>query len=229
MLGRPDFIYIALLNYPYPEEQWIYSTRATSACNLALPLIRRSPIDTGWNPISQTFSIFHDKTISTTLSNLQATLSKHGQIGIADVNINQGGWSAVFNLQDTGFIELQMRRGYVPTNLPISDSLLRLTVEDTDSMDFQFVEKLDHLVHTNQRLQELNIVVQEVNILCLLKAFLKMWDKHPSCLRLTLLERTTDKRGRIIAQIATGGRGVDASDINIRDASPKNQIRDTSP
>ena len=60
-------------------------------------------------------------------------------------------------------------------------------------MDLLSIEKLDRLVHTNHRLQELNIIVQESNILCLLETFLKMWDKHQRCFHLTLLEQTEDK------------------------------------
>lgn len=60
--------------------------------------------------------------------------------------------------------------------------------EDTDAMDPQVIKELDRIVHVNQYLQELNVVVQEVNISSQGKRFIQTWNNHSSRLRLTLLE-----------------------------------------
>lgn len=76
--------------------------------------------------------------------------------------------------------------------------------EDTDAMDPQVIKELDRIVHVNQYLQELNVVVQEVNIFSQGERFIQTWHNHSSRLRLTLLERAKDSRSRIIAAIVTG-------------------------
>jgi hypothetical protein len=114
-------------------------------------------------------------------------------------------WNAWFHFQECAFVgtqlldstQLQKSGSLISFSYPktffsprtlLSPRIHRLMAEDTDAMDLQVIKELDRIVHVNQYLQELNVVVQEVNIFSQGERFIQTWHNHSSRLRLTLLE-----------------------------------------
>lgn len=157
-------------------------------------------------------------------SDFQTVLSKQGYNGTSMIGVMCDTYRASPDLQNNVTTELQLLQAEVHTHFLSFGSLRRLAVENTDFMDPTFMQDLDRIVNANRGLQDVNIVVQGVNLLCQLESFLNMWRDSPSRLRLTLLERTKDSRGWVVVQVAIGGSNVTAAVYSTQQAILQEQI-----
>ena len=187
---------IRLLNFPRSDEQLIYS----DYCTL---FSRNNSLQTSsdWTQLGYDLSrverLLYRKAWNDTMSpsDFQTILSKQGCNGASMIGTMCDTYRASHDLQNNVTTELQLLQAGVHTHFLSFRSLRRLAVENTDFMGPTFMQDLDRIVNANRGLQEVNIVVQEVNLLCQLESFLNMWRDSLSHLLLILLKRTKDNRG----------------------------------
>ncbi|KAG0337656.1 hypothetical protein BG000_005140 [Podila horticola] len=166
---------------------------------------------------------------------LQDVLTEYGYQGVSTITTLRQYWRAEFDIQEGTLQELQIYdvlglsediigKGGQIRLLGVLNSLRILTV-DVDDLDTD--EVVSRMVKASPQLQELNISIQDGRALEVVEKTVKMWHSRSDPLRLTLLERNSDGRGRVIAQAVIRGHayssaGNNSTDIQGYNARPVN-------
>lgn len=134
---------------------------------------------------------------------LRAHMDRHGLIDVTEVSFHAHQlWFGRFDCDSGEVLQLQLHNTDFPKTLT-SGSLRKLTV---DFMDRDFTEQpLESILLSNKWLQELDLLICEHEIFRQIERFITLWARRSTPFLLTLFERTTDHRGRVLAQVAFGG------------------------
>lgn len=190
--------FISLLNYPRPLEQCIY----TGNCSFRWTIADRPPYS--WVDLRSDLEKFSTAVSSAHVSDwaeasrvLLSVLKKHGFMEVTKINVHHKYWEGTFDLEERAFVEAYIYNLHCPT-LPTLGSLRRLAVHlDLQSLD----RKLYSMVQGSERLQELNISAHRCDLFQLAARVTILRRNFSSPLQLTLLERVTDKSGKMVAKM----------------------------
>lgn len=199
---------IILLNYPRPQEQYLHFRHISLQSAFSQAQLSHSWVDLRddlykfRSPVSEAqVALDSNKAVDV----LRAVLEKYGLPNVIMVTFHYGRYDAVLDLEKRAIIEVSSWDMECPKAILSAGSLRRMTVDlDRQKFDRAFF----HMLRTNSLLQELNISYGGQNVLYHAKQVVKIWSDTSKPLLLTLLDRTGDNRGRVIAQL-TVNRGND--------------------
>ncbi|KAF8979385.1 hypothetical protein BGZ52_004956, partial [Haplosporangium bisporale] len=139
---------------------------------------------------------------------LREVQEKHGLSDTTSVTIHNEKWAAVFDMEEGAVIEAYSQDAACPKALHSSGSLRKFTV---DLSALEFDKDFFQMINTNSALQELNVSYNGQNLFYYVEHIVKKWHEYSSPFSLTLVDRTEDSRGRIVAQMAIRRCGSDGS------------------
>lgn len=201
-IRQPKLRLILLLNYPRPNEQYIY----TGNCSFQSTLADQTPYS--WVDLRSDLVKF-----STTVSDahelpewagasrvIRSVLNKHGFEEVTRINVHHKYWEGTFDLEEGAFVEVYLHNMDCPAALLTSGSLRKMTVHLDRNLDRVFFS----LVQRSEKLQELNISAHGCDLFHLAARVIILHNSS-SPLHLTLLERDMDKNSRIVAKMNIRG------------------------
>ncbi|KAG0095824.1 hypothetical protein BGZ93_005411 [Podila epicladia] len=214
---------ISLLNYPRHQEQFIY----TGCCSfLQKPKSERPSYD--WVDLQGSLkkflkSVADGRTISDGIAaalELESAFASHGIRDVQLINMYNGPWKGVFNLDMFTLVEITSSGMFGPRAMVSLGTLRKLTL---DLIDIEFDSEFYYMVQVNAGLQELNITYQEHNVLSHIRHLLLTRPKSFSLLRITFFERIENTHGRVAVRLVVRGHGVDPRSETL---TVKNQTQD---
>ncbi|KAG0336815.1 hypothetical protein BG000_006116, partial [Podila horticola] len=130
---------------------------------------------------------------------LRLSLKKHGMLHPVEVTIYGKLWNGGFDLLEGTLVTVCSSNLEGPKTLAFLKTLRSLTQDITN---LELVEELYRIVRNNTRLQELNISILGRDMICQVEPILQLCRQHPRPFTFKLYDRTRDKRGRVIVQVA---------------------------
>lgn len=214
IIQQPKLQFITFLNYPEPQMQRIYTNNC--ALQISRPPMQPSP-SYSWAVLRFEIVNFGD-TVSTTRTEtkrgsaarkLQSKLAMHGIPEDSMITLYRETWEGVFSLQEGAFVQVHSSDMQYPRTRAASGSLKSLTLNmSQDLSDERLDKELLDIVRNNFGLQELNISTPGRHVLFQAEQITRTWGTSSSPLYLTLIDRLQCGQGRIVAQMAIHGKGV---------------------
>lgn len=196
--------FIALLNYPRPQEQRLY----TGNCSVQLP---SSPVRPAFDWVKLTnvalefaytyTDIRTNPTVDRSLApmKLKAALEDIGLQEATEFNFSIDKLRSVLDLEDLSFVEVYSHDMAGYNSVTSSGTLQRLTIHlENPQLDVYILD----CVEANTLLQELNISYYGQDVLYYTWHTVWSWHRSSTSSRLTLVDRMADTQGRIVAQLA---------------------------
>lgn len=201
VIPQTDLKAIALLNYPRPQEQYLFVK------DLALHLTS-SPARSATNwielkTILETFSdlVYHGDLASddnAALRELMLAIEKNRLPTPTMIAMGTNGWSKTLDLNEFTFTEAFSTDMDGQESVFFSGSLQELTVH---FKDLELEGELSYVVEANPLLQELNISYFGHDVLYYTEYIVGMWLDFSVSSRLTLIDRMVDTQSRVLAQL----------------------------
>ncbi|KFH74095.1 hypothetical protein MVEG_01308 [Podila verticillata NRRL 6337] len=201
IIPRTDLEAVALLNYPRPQEQYLFVK------DLALHLTS-SPARSATNwielkTIIETFSdlVYHGELASddnAALIELMSAIEKNQLPAPTMITMGTSEWSKVLDLNEFTFTEAFSTDMDGQESVLFSGSLQKLTVH---FKDLELEGELSYVVEANPLLQELNVSYFGHDVLYYTECIVGMWLDFSVSSCLTLIDRMADSQGRVLAQL----------------------------
>ncbi|KAF9305346.1 hypothetical protein BGZ74_010564, partial [Mortierella antarctica] len=209
---------ISLLNYPQPQEQFIY----TGDCSFHQKMTSERPTY-DWVDLQSVLrkfrkSVLEARTVSDSVvvaEELKLAMTKHGLAEVRLINVHNGLWHGVFDLETVALIDVTSSDMTCLRSVVSLGTLCRLTL---DLVDPNLDHELYCMMEANPGLQELNISDKECNLLGRIEHILAVRHSSLDPIRITLLERGKGTQGRIVVQLLIGGH-----DSNLSGGALENQ------
>ncbi|KAG0352158.1 hypothetical protein BG005_008379, partial [Podila minutissima] len=180
---------ISLLNYPQPQEQFIY----TGDCSFHHKMISERPTY-DWVDLQRVLrkfrkSVLEARTVSDSVvvaEELKLAMTKYGLAEVRLINVHNGLWHGVFDLETVALIDVTSSDMTRLRSVVSLGNLCRLTL---DLVDPNLDHELYCMIEANPGLQELNISDKECNLLGRIEHILAVRHSSLDPIRITLLER----------------------------------------
>ncbi|KAF9381801.1 hypothetical protein CPB97_007570 [Podila verticillata] len=199
---EPGLKLITLLNYPQPREQCIHIGNFSLQSKLPPARSAHSWVELR-NDLEKFGSIVSEAQEASdcveAARELRKVQEKHGLSDTTSVTIHNEKWAAVFDMEEGAAVEVYSQDAACPKALHSSGSLRKFTV---DLSALEFDKDFFQMVNTNTALQELNVSYNGQNVFYYVEHIVKKWHAYSNPFSLTLVDRTEDSRGRIVAQMA---------------------------
>lgn len=203
--GESELQLIRLLNYPRYQEQCILTGRCSFQCELSRVRSEHMWVDLNMDLDRFGRVVSLARTVSRCKTAAQELLSSLARYGLSPINIvtvHSSKWQGVFDLLKGIFIDVRSADMQFPESVLSSGSIRTLTQQLSD---VEQDEVLYGFVRSDIDLRELNISTEGRNVINQIEPIVRLWANSPNPLRLTLLDRTRDTSGRIVAQAVIGG------------------------
>ncbi|KAI9232531.1 MAG: hypothetical protein BYD32DRAFT_428169, partial [Podila humilis] len=202
---------VTLLNYPQPQEQYIYlQTFYSSAYRLHLKQQQQVETKHLTMELENALSSFEEAIMANWKNDLleaksrrlQRLLVEAGYHTVSRIGSYQRSWHGDFNATEGTLQELQLHelwalRPFVTLEALGSLRTLRVDVDDMTNHR----EEITQMLQASLQLQELIIWLQENRMLESIEKTIEMWQGRSSPLQLTLLEYASDDRSHAVAQV----------------------------
>ncbi|KAF9309474.1 hypothetical protein BG003_009708, partial [Podila horticola] len=222
---------VTLLNYPQPLEQHTYFASWRTRCVFWLRWknTQQGRAETGhwWADLRERKADDFMKAIvgnqgesdPGAVKRLRDYLAKTGCQAVGPIGALRNNWSGELDLKGGTLLKFQVcnlaalaEKDYeiskvwrVSLEALASIRVLTVDVEDPN-VDQEDIAHIAHMVQASPQLHELDISQQEGHALERLEKILKLWQGRSNPLQVTLLERETYGRGRIVVQAVVDGR-----------------------
>ncbi|KAG0337558.1 hypothetical protein BG000_005271, partial [Podila horticola] len=207
VLSNGKVLFVALLNYPRPQEACYYfdgisiqSTSSLERPGISLLTLVEITINF-WKSVD---AAHEESAYRAAASELQSALERVGLPEVTVVGYFKSGrnewvgWNSIFDLKELAFVEVYSNDMSGRTSALLSESLKRLTVHLSD---LQQCKELSRVVQANALLLELNVSYYGHDVLYYVEHIVKIWLDSSTSSRLTLIDRMADTQGQIIAQL----------------------------
>ncbi|KAF9375014.1 hypothetical protein CPB97_011750 [Podila verticillata] len=209
--GLKGLGYVTLLNYPRPQEQYMYiQENFRSVYKLHLKQQQQVKTKHPTMELLKALSSFEDAIMAgwgidlleVISERLQRFLAEAGYHPISAIGSYRRNWHGEFNITEGTLQELQLhelwtRRPFVALEALYSLRTLRLDVNDLTI----HCEEIAQMLQASLQLQELNISLQENRTLESIEKTVEMWQGRSSPVQLTLLEYDKNDQGHVITQV----------------------------
>ncbi|KFH63748.1 hypothetical protein MVEG_10441 [Podila verticillata NRRL 6337] len=203
VISESELRFITLLNYPHPQEQCVHV--GEYSLQLETPPAQSPKWMTLWSDLNLFRMVMLKKQDpsewKSAATKLQTALEEHELSGTCMVTVYNDEWNAVFDRRRCAVVEVHSEDMVCPKSMLSAGSIRTLGVH-LNSLDFD--QKLLDIMETNTELQDLILSYYGHNIFYHMKHIVRMWHESSKPLRLTLLDRMRDTRGRVVAQLAFG-------------------------
>lgn len=238
---------ITLLNFPLPQQQCIYTGGCSLSLN-SLPALcvhdwvdLRSDLQRFWTSVFEEPTESHVRMACTVLL---SDLTKYGFSVTPVVRIHDDHRQAAFDVENFTILDHHLFCAWSSGMSTPMGSPSRLTVDymypryrekpKSKSVTYSrtylppvyqyppelFIEELEGAVKANTGLQDLNISIPGGNkINRIIEYVFPIWFSALRPMRLTLFERTLDRRGRVTAQVVITGRSDGATENTVSSLS----------
>lgn len=197
---------VRLLNYPQPQEQFIYTGRPgvyASGFQAAFPVEEPA---VQWHTALGNLDEFRRRVvesapeaIKTCAKGLPAVLAQHGILDVSAIIIEiRDQWRINVDLQQGAIPEVKLYDSLSSMGLFKTGTLRQLTL---DFIDPETDLDLASIFRTNTGVQELRVRTQAHSVFHDIESFHQIREGYPESLLLTLFERSAGRRRRILTQV----------------------------
>lgn len=197
---------VRLLNYPRPQEQFIYIGRPEAYAFGFQTVLPAEEPTVQWHTVLGSLNEFKGRVvesapeaIKTYAKGLPAVLVQHGILDVSAITIES---------RDHWWISVDLQQGTIP-EVKLYDSLFSMDLFKTGTLrqlTLHFIDPetdldLASIFRANTSVQELCVMTQAHSVFHDIESFHQIREGYPESLLLTLFEQSAGRRRRILAQI----------------------------